>query len=60
MLLRIVEEQSYEDIAAAMGCAEATARVHVLRGKAALAKRLARLRPELAEERGETGKEPVS
>jgi RNA polymerase sigma-70 factor (ECF subfamily) len=60
VLLRIVEEQSYEDIAAAMGCAEATARVHVLRGKAALAKRLARLRPELAEERGETGKEPVS
>lgn len=60
VLLRIVEEQSYEDIAAAMGCAEATARVHVLRGKTALAKRLARLRPELAEQRGETGKEPVS
>lgn len=58
VLLRIVEEQSYEDIAAAMDCAEATARVHVLRGKAALAKRLARLRPELAAARGETGKEP--
>ncbi len=60
VLLRVVEEQSYEDIAAAMDCAEATVRVHVLRGKAALARRLARLRPEHAEERGETGKEPVS
>ena len=59
VLLRVVEEQSYEDIAAAMDCAEATVRVHVLRGKAALAKRLARLRPELTGERGETGKEPV-
>lgn len=60
VLLRIVEEQSYEDIAAAMGCTEATVRVHVLRAKAALAKRLTRLRPELAAVRGETGKEPVS
>ena len=60
VLLRVVEERPYEEIAAAMDCTEATVRVHVLRAKAALAKRLARLRPELAEERGETGKEPVS
>jgi RNA polymerase sigma-70 factor (ECF subfamily) len=59
VLLRIVEEQPYEDIAAAMDCAETTARVHVLRGKAALAKRLAHLWPGLAEARGETGKETV-
>jgi RNA polymerase sigma-70 factor (ECF subfamily) len=60
VLLRIVEEQSYEDIAAAMDCAATTVRVHVLRAKTALAKRLMHLRPELAAARGETGKEPVS
>ena len=31
--LRVLEEQSYEAIAAALGCAESTARVHVLRGR---------------------------
>ena len=31
--LRVLEEQPYEAIAAALGCAEATARVHVLRGR---------------------------
>jgi RNA polymerase sigma-70 factor (ECF subfamily) len=47
VLLRIVEDQPYEEIARAMGCSETTARVHVLRAKAALARRLSRLRPGL-------------
>ena len=41
MLLRVVEEQSYEEIARAMDCSEATVRIHVMRGKSALARRLA-------------------
>lgn len=41
VLLRIVEEQSYEDIAMAMNCSESTARVHVMRGRERLARRLA-------------------
>ena len=31
--MRVMEDASYETIAAALGCAEATARVHVLRGR---------------------------
>lgn len=49
VLLRVVEEQSYHEIAMAMGCSEATARVHVMRGKAALARVLAGLRPDLGQ-----------
>jgi len=45
VLLRIVEEQSYEDVARAMNCSEATVRIHVMRGRAALARKLADLRP---------------
>jgi RNA polymerase sigma-70 factor (ECF subfamily) len=41
VLLHIVEEQSYEDIARAMGCSESTVRVHVARGRAVLARQLA-------------------
>jgi RNA polymerase sigma-70 factor (ECF subfamily) len=41
VLLHVVEEQSYEDIAQAMGCAESTVRVHVTRGRAGLARQLA-------------------
>lgn len=33
VFLRVLEEQPYEAVAAALGCAEATARVHVLRGR---------------------------
>jgi RNA polymerase sigma-70 factor (ECF subfamily) len=33
ILLRIVQGQSYSDIASAMGCGEATARKHVARGR---------------------------
>jgi RNA polymerase sigma factor (sigma-70 family) len=42
-LLRLVEERPYAEIAAAMGCSEATARVHVMRARTALARRLAPL-----------------
>lgn len=45
VLLRVVEERSYEEVALAMGCSEATARGHVMRGKAALAVMLARFAP---------------
>ena len=45
VLLHIVEEQSYEDIARAMGCSESTVRVHVMRGREKLASRLARELP---------------
>jgi len=45
VLLRIIEEQSYEEIALAMGCSKSTARIHVMRGRAALARRLAGYRP---------------
>ncbi len=39
-LLRLVEERSYAEIAAAMDCSEATVRIHVMRARAALARRL--------------------
>jgi RNA polymerase sigma factor (sigma-70 family) len=44
--LRVLEEQSYEAIAAALGCTEPTARVHVLRGRKKLAGLLRALAPE--------------
>ena len=49
VLLHIVEEQSYEDIARAMGCSESTVRVHVMRGREKLARRLARELPGIVE-----------
>jgi len=47
VLLRIVEERPYEEIARSMGCSTTTARIHVMRGRAALSRSLAHLRPEL-------------
>ncbi len=44
ILLRLIEEQPFEAIAQAMGCSPSTARVHVMRGKAALARQLADFR----------------
>lgn len=55
--LHIVEERPYEEIAQALGCSESTVRVHVLRGRATLAERLARERPDLVGGRGRGGKE---
>lgn len=43
--LRVLEEQPYEAIAAALGCAEPTARVHVLRGREKLKQLLQDLAP---------------
>jgi RNA polymerase sigma factor (sigma-70 family) len=60
VLLRVVEERPYEEIAMAMGCTEATVRVHVLRAKAALARRLAGLKPGPAEPAEGIGEERVS
>jgi RNA polymerase sigma-70 factor (ECF subfamily) len=48
VLLHIVEDQPYEDVARAMGCSESTVRVHVTRGRAALARQLANELPGLA------------
>ncbi len=47
-LMRIIEEQSYEEISRAMDCSETTVRIHVMRARTKLAKRLANLRPALA------------
>jgi RNA polymerase sigma-70 factor, ECF subfamily len=56
-LLHIIEEQPYEDVARAMGCSETTARVHVLRGRANLARRLVQERPDLFGGADRSGKE---
>jgi len=60
VLLHIVEEQSYEEISRAMGCSETTVRVHVLRGRAKLARRLAQERPDLVGGLDRAGKEATS
>ena len=52
--LRLLEEQPYTAIAVALGCAEATARVHVLRGRARLARLLRGLSPAQRSGGGET------
>lgn len=58
VILRFVEDRSYGEVAQAMGCSETTVRVHVLRGRAALAKRLTRERPDLVGGFDRNGKEP--
>ncbi|MGV8038585.1 MAG: RNA polymerase sigma factor [Thermoanaerobaculaceae bacterium] len=45
VLMRVVQEEDYPAIAAALGCAQATARVHVMRGRARLERLLAHLVP---------------
>ena len=60
VLLHLVEEQPYEEVARAMGCSETTARVHVMRARASLARCLARRRPDLAAGYDRTEKEAVS
>lgn len=44
-LMRVVEEQSYREIAAVLGCSEATARKHVARGRDRLRVSLSHLEP---------------
>ena len=60
VLLHIVEEQPYEEIARVMDCSETTVRVHVLRGRAKLARRLAHDRPDLVGRIDHGGKESGS
>ncbi|NJD19473.1 MAG: RNA polymerase sigma factor [Gemmatimonadetes bacterium] len=43
VLLRVLEDRSYEEIATAMGCSAVTARIHVMRGRARLGSLLAPL-----------------
>jgi RNA polymerase sigma-70 factor (ECF subfamily) len=59
VLLHIVEEQSYEEIARAMDRSETTVRVHVMRARGALARRLAHLHPDLVQGFEGTRKEAV-
>jgi len=44
-LMRLVDRMPYADIAQALGCSEATARVHVTRGRTRLQERLSHLDP---------------
>jgi RNA polymerase sigma factor (sigma-70 family) len=44
-LMRVVQEQPYEQIAAVLGCTEATARKHVARGRDRLRVSLSHLDP---------------
>lgn len=55
LLLHVIEEQSYAEVARAMGCSEATVRVSVMRGRARLARRLARRSPGLFPGDGKEG-----
>lgn len=50
ILLRVLEERPYEEIARTLGCKENTARTHVLRGRIKLSRWLSHLRPSLSEE----------
>jgi len=45
VLMRLVQDQPYDAIAAALGCSEVTARIQVSRGRARLSRWLAHLRP---------------
>lgn len=46
ILMRAVQEQSYRNIAQALGCSEATARTHVARARARLRQLLSHLLPQ--------------
>lgn len=59
-LLHVIEELSYGEVARAMGCSETTARVHVSRGRAKLARLLARERPDWFRGFARAGKESGS
>jgi RNA polymerase sigma-70 factor (ECF subfamily) len=50
VVMRILEGQSYAEIARALGCRENTARTHVLRGRAKLSRWLSHLRPSSSKE----------
>jgi len=54
VLMRVLEERPYRAIAEALECAEVTARIHVMRGRARLARLLAHLAPPSRTGGGET------
>ena len=45
VVMRLIQRQTYRDIAAALGCQETTARIHVTRGRRRLSSLLAHLAP---------------
>lgn len=53
VLMRAVQDLPYESIAQAMGCSEATVRIHVSRGRKRLSQRLAHLLPTPSKETSE-------
>jgi RNA polymerase sigma factor (sigma-70 family) len=53
LLLRVVEDEPYSAVAAALGCSEVTARIHVLRARRSLGRWLAHLAPAHVEKGGE-------
>jgi len=50
VLMRIVQDRSYEAIAQALACSETTARIHVSKGRAKLSQRLSHLSSKSFEE----------
>jgi RNA polymerase sigma-70 factor (ECF subfamily) len=50
VMMRVIQEQSYDSIAQTMGCSETTARIHVSRGRKRLSQWLAHLQPSSSEE----------
>ncbi len=49
VLMRIVDQCSYKDIAQSLNCSESTVRIHVMRGRETLSHWLSHLNPQLAE-----------
>lgn len=50
VMMRVLEERSYKEIAEMLGCREATVRTHVLRGRIKLSRWLSYLKPSGQEE----------
>lgn len=50
VMMRVVQEQSYDSIAETMGCSETTARIHVSRARKRLSQQLAHLQTSSFEE----------
>ncbi|MCP4219962.1 MAG: RNA polymerase sigma factor [bacterium] len=50
ILMRIVQDESYETIAQTLGCAETTVRIHVNRGRVKLREQLSHLNPSMFKE----------
>jgi len=50
VLMRIIQEESFDVIARALGCSEVTARIHVSKGRARLQRWLAHLDPSAGKE----------